>query len=78
MSVFHHEFHGTVLREYDIRGIIGETLQPEDAFAIGRCFGSIVMRANGDKAGYLEAQVAFALARPDMAPAMRGILQRYA
>lgn len=32
----------------------------------------------GDKAGYLEAQVAFALARPDMAPAMRAILGKYA
>jgi UTP--glucose-1-phosphate uridylyltransferase len=32
----------------------------------------------GDKAGYLEAQVAFALARDDMAPAMRNILGRYA
>ena len=32
----------------------------------------------GDKAGYLEAQVAFALARPDMAPAMQAILQKYA
>lgn len=32
----------------------------------------------GDKAGYLEAQVAFALARPDMAPAMRAILKKYA
>ncbi|WP_237216547.1 UTP--glucose-1-phosphate uridylyltransferase [Falsiroseomonas oryziterrae] len=32
----------------------------------------------GDKAGYLEAQVAFALARDDMAPAMRGILKKYA
>jgi UTP--glucose-1-phosphate uridylyltransferase len=31
----------------------------------------------GDKAGFLEAQVAFALARPDLAPAMRGILKRY-
>ena len=31
----------------------------------------------GDKAGFLEAQVAFALARPDLAPAMRDILQRY-
>ncbi|MGG5809960.1 UTP--glucose-1-phosphate uridylyltransferase [Falsiroseomonas sp. CW058] len=31
----------------------------------------------GDKAGYLEAQVAFALARDDMAPAMRRILQKY-
>ena len=32
----------------------------------------------GDKAGYLEAQVAFALARPDMAPAMRAIIEKYA
>ena len=32
----------------------------------------------GDKAGYLEAQIAFALARPDMAAAMQGILRRYA
>ena len=32
----------------------------------------------GDKAGYLEAQVAFALARPDMAPAMQAIIKKYA
>ncbi|MCS6890827.1 MAG: UTP--glucose-1-phosphate uridylyltransferase [Rhodovarius sp.] len=32
----------------------------------------------GDKAGFLEAQIAFALARPDIAPAMREILARYA
>jgi UTP--glucose-1-phosphate uridylyltransferase len=32
----------------------------------------------GDKAGYLEAQVAFALAREDMAPVMRNILAKYA
>lgn len=32
----------------------------------------------GDKAGYLEAQVAFALQREDMAPAMRAILKAYA
>lgn len=32
----------------------------------------------GDKAGFLEAQVAFALAREDLAPAMRGILSKYA
>ena len=69
MSVFHHEFHGTVLREYDIRGIIGETLQPEDAFALGRCFGSIVMRANGDKAG-TKVAVGYdgRLSSPDLEP----------
>ena len=47
MPVFKHRFDPTVLREYDIRGIVGKTLKPEDAFAIGRCFGSVVMRAGG-------------------------------
>jgi UTP--glucose-1-phosphate uridylyltransferase len=32
----------------------------------------------GDKLGYLEAQLAFALARPELAPAMRDIMKRYA
>ncbi|RAI55376.1 phosphoglucomutase/phosphomannomutase PgmG [Roseicella frigidaeris] len=49
MTAFHHSFDRTVLREYDIRGIVGTTLQPEDAFAIGRCFGSLVHRAGGTK-----------------------------
>jgi UTP--glucose-1-phosphate uridylyltransferase len=31
----------------------------------------------GDKGGYLEAQIAFALAREDMAPKMRDIIKRY-
>jgi phosphomannomutase len=44
---FRHQFDPTVLREYDIRGIVGRTLHPEDAFAIGRVFGSIVARAGG-------------------------------
>jgi phosphomannomutase len=44
---FRHEFDPTSLREYDIRGIVGRTLGPDDAFAIGRCFGSIVARAGG-------------------------------
>ena len=44
---FRHEFDATVLREYDIRGIVGDTLHPADAFAIGRVFGSIVARAGG-------------------------------
>jgi phosphomannomutase len=44
---FTHRFDPTILREYDIRGIVGETLHPADAFAIGRCFGTIVARAGG-------------------------------
>ena len=40
-----HTFDPTVLREYDIRGIIGETLGPDDARAIGRSFGTLLRRA---------------------------------
>src|SRR4029079_12078352 len=36
--------HPTSLREYDIRGTVGRTLSDADAFAVGRCFGSIVAR----------------------------------
>lgn len=32
----------------------------------------------GDKIGFLEAQIAFALKRPDLAPAVRDFLRRYA
>jgi phosphomannomutase len=42
-----HHFHPTVLREYDIRGIIGETLGADDARAIGRGFGSLLREAGG-------------------------------
>jgi phosphomannomutase len=44
---FSHRFDPTVLREYDIRGIVGTTLREADAFAIGRTFGSIVARGGG-------------------------------
>ncbi len=42
-----HQFHPTTLREYDIRGIIGETLGDADAYAIGRGFGTLIARAGG-------------------------------
>ena len=44
---FSHRFDPTTLREYDIRGTVGGTLSEADAFAIGRCFGSIVARKGG-------------------------------
>ena len=44
---FAHSFDPTSLREYDIRGIVGSTLTTDDAFAIGRCFGTIVARNGG-------------------------------
>ena len=44
-----HQFHPTVLREYDIRGIIGETLGEDDAYAIGRGFATLLGRAGGTR-----------------------------
>jgi phosphomannomutase len=43
-----HQFDQTVLREYDIRGIIGQTLGPDDARAIGRGFATLLRRAVGE------------------------------
>ena len=64
---FSHHFDATVLREYDIRGIIGKTLNPADAFAIGRCFGTVVARAGGRTVavGYDGR-----LSSPDLEPAL--------
>ena len=42
-----HAFHRTLLREYDIRGIVGETLHAADARAIGLAFGGMVAAAGG-------------------------------
>ena len=42
-----HVFDPTSLREYDIRGVVGKTLGPKDAYAIGRGFATFVRRAGG-------------------------------
>ena len=42
-----HQFDPTILREYDIRGIVGSTLFPADARAIGQGFGSVVRERGG-------------------------------
>ncbi|MEA3009355.1 MAG: phosphomannomutase [Sphingomonadales bacterium] len=42
-----HRLPPTSLREYDIRGIYGETLDEDDATAVGRSFGTLVRRAGG-------------------------------
>lgn len=47
MNAAGHRFHPSILREYDIRGIVGETLFAEDARAIGRAFASIVRDGGG-------------------------------
>ena len=44
-----HRFHPSVLREYDIRGIVGQTLGEADARAIGRSFAALLRAAGGTK-----------------------------
>jgi phosphomannomutase len=41
-----HNFHTSILRAYDIRGVVGETLSERDAYILGRCFASFMARAN--------------------------------
>ena len=36
-----HKFDPTILREYDIRGVVGETVGPADAYALGRTFAAL-------------------------------------
>src|SRR5438309_2915222 len=42
-----HRFNPTILREYDIRGIVGDTLTEADAYALGRTFAT---KAHGEGA----------------------------
>ncbi|MGH6944850.1 MAG: phosphoglucomutase/phosphomannomutase PgmG, partial [Geminicoccaceae bacterium] len=42
-----HVFHPTILREYDVRGIVGETLFAADAYALGRAYGTILGATGG-------------------------------
>src|SRR3954462_9543954 len=42
-----HHFDPTILREYDIRGIVGQTLSAADARAIGRAYAVTLGKAGG-------------------------------
>ena len=44
-----HEFNPTSLREYDIRGVVGKTLEVSDAWAVGRSFGTLIRRDGGSR-----------------------------
>src|SRR5215469_13746975 len=44
-----HRFDPTILREYDIRGIVGQTLSSADARAIGRAYALSLAEAGGSR-----------------------------
>lgn len=66
-----HRFDPGILREYDIRGIVGQTLGPDDARAIGRAFGTMVARAGDGPAGPRRVALGYdgRLSSPDLAAA---------
>src|ERR1700722_20179751 len=39
-----HRLDPSILREYDIRGTIGNTLKEADCYAVGRAFGTMLRR----------------------------------
>ena len=43
-----HKFDPSILREYDIRGIVGKTLNEADAFILGCAFGTTIKRNKGE------------------------------
>ncbi|MEO7602452.1 MAG: phosphomannomutase/phosphoglucomutase, partial [Sphingomicrobium sp.] len=44
-----HKFNPTVLREYDIRGIVGKTLGEADAYALGRTFAALALETGAGR-----------------------------
>jgi phosphomannomutase len=44
-----HNFDPSVLREYDVRGIVGKTLHAVDALALGKAFGTKVRQSGGKR-----------------------------
>ncbi len=42
-----HKFHPSILREYDIRGVVGQTLSARDARALGATIGTMVAARRG-------------------------------
>ena len=67
-----HEFHPTILREYDVRGIVGETLFAADAFALGRAYATMLRDKRG---GRVCVGMDGRLSSPELAEALIGGLR---
>ncbi len=44
-----YKFDPVILREYDIRGVVGDNITTDDAVALGKAFGTMVVRAGGKR-----------------------------
>ena len=66
MKMHKHNFDPSILREYDIRGIINETLFEKDAFMIGYFFGLICREENLDNVTKIVISMDGRLSSPDL------------
>ena len=65
-----HHFHPTVLREYDIRGVVGSELTSTALESMGRAFGTYMQRRTGRKQVVLGRDV-----RPSSAAFAEAVMQ---
>jgi len=65
-----HRFHPSILREYDIRGIVGETLGTADAEAVGRAFAAMTALMSGKAAPKIAVGRDGRLSAPDLEAAL--------
>jgi phosphomannomutase len=65
-----HQFHPSILRAYDIRGVFGETLFAADAHYIGKTFATSVIRATGKASPNIAMVFDGRLSTPELAAAL--------
>lgn len=67
-----HVLDASILREYDIRGIFGDTLKVDDAHVIGRAFGAILIqrRSDGDEPATVAVGYDGRLSSPELEAAL--------
>jgi phosphomannomutase len=65
-----YSFHPSILRAYDIRGIVGETLSAQDALHVGKAFCTAVIRKTGVKNPNIALAYDGRLSSPELKDAM--------
>ncbi|MCI5049243.1 MAG: phosphomannomutase/phosphoglucomutase [Rickettsiales bacterium] len=66
-----YQFHPSILREYDVRGILDETLSADDAFVLGQSFATIAARTTGKAAPKIAIARDGRLSSPELSEALR-------
>ena len=70
MNYHQHKFHPTILRAYDIRGIIGTTLSDKDAFAIGLGFAHMITKRHALSSPKIAVGYDGRISSPELAEAL--------